>query len=492
MICDVRGRWSREGLPIRSHPGTTSDPPHFRLLGTVQAWGDGEELELGGPLQRALLALLLLHVGRVVSREQLIDGLWQTEPPPRAARSLETKVSRLRATLGDRATVVARGGGYVIDAPVDELDLHRFERELDEGRSLLAEHPAAARPRLQAALALWRGEPLSGLPDGVLTVERARLEGKRLEALEARIDADLALGEGASLVGELQELRSAYPARERVTEQLMLALYRSGRQADALETYRGTYRHLRDELGLEPDPRLRELERAILRHDESLGPLPLRARARRAGGSRRLRLTGVAAIACAIALAGVFVASSGGTHRRPMRPGPGLILVDAASGAVRADVPVGDSQGATRFGYGHVWTLGENGVMAEVDPDKGALVRFIPVGVVWGGMAVGAGGIWVSDRNGPTVLRVDPVTGQVNLRARLSSVGLSASAAQLGDGHRWRLAVGRAGARGRRSFGSLLTHAAAPDQARPARLRHGRSTMFHGGWGRSCLGGGRQ
>jgi DNA-binding SARP family transcriptional activator/streptogramin lyase len=368
-----------------------------------------------------------LNVGRVVSREQLIDGLWEMEPPPRAARSLETKVSRLRATLGDRASVIARGGGYVLYAALDEVDLCRFEHALDEGRSLLAEHPAAARPRLQAALALWRGEPLSGLPDGVLTVERARLDGKRQQALEARIDADLALGEGASLVGELQELRCEHPAQERVTEQLMLALYRSGRQTDALEAYRGTYRHLRDELGLEPGPGLRELEQSILRHHASLGPLPLRARV--ASDSRRQRLLGVGAIACAVALAGVFVALSGSTHQRPVRPGPrpgpGLILVDAASGAVRADVPVGDSQGATRFGYGHVWTLGENGVMAEIDPDKGALVRFIPVGVVWGGMAVGAGGIWVTDRNGPTVLRMDPVTGQMNLRVRLSTVGLS-------------------------------------------------------------------
>ena len=321
VICDVRVRWSRRALPIRSHPGTSGDPPHFRLLGSVQAWGDGEELELGGPLQRALLALLLLNVGRVVSREQLIDGLWEMAPPPRATRSLETKVSRLRATLGNRASVMARDGGYVLDVAIDEVDVCRFEYALDEGRSLLAEHPAAARPRLQAALALWRGEPLSGLPEGVLTVERARLESERQAALEARIDADLALGQGASLVGELQELRSEYPARERVTEQLMLALYRSGRQTDALEAYRGTYRHLRDELGVEPGPGLRELERSILRHDVSLGPLPMRARL--AGDPRPLRLLGVAAIACAIALAGVFVALSGSTHQRPVRrPGP--------------------------------------------------------------------------------------------------------------------------------------------------------------------------
>ena len=320
--------------------------------------------------------------------------------------------------------MVARSGGYLLDAATEEVDVYRFERALDEGRSLLVEHPAAARPRLQAALELWRGESLSGLPDGVLTVERAGLEGQRLDALEARIDADLALGEGASLVGELQELRSEHPARERFTEQLMLALYRSGRQTDALEAYRGTYRHLRDELGLDPDPRLRELEQAILRHDESLGPLPLGARAHRAGDSGRLRLAGVAALACVLGLAAVFVASSGGTHQRAVRLGPGLILVDAASGAVRADVPVGDSEGATRFGYGRVWTVGENGVMAEIDPVNGALLRFIPVGLVWGGMAVGGGGIWVTDRNGPTVVRVDPETGQVNLRARLPSLGL--------------------------------------------------------------------
>ena len=369
--------------------------------------------------------MLLLNAGRVVSREQLIDGLWEAEPPPRAGRSLETKVSRLRAALGDSANVVARSGGYVFQASAEDVDVYRFEQALDEGRSLLAEHPAAARARLEGALALWRGRPLSGLPDGVLAVERARLEAERLQALEARIDADLALGEGTSLVGELQELRSEYPARERFAEQLMLALYRSGRQTDALEVYRETYRRLRDELGLDPNPRLRELERAILRQDESLGPLPLRARARLAGDSWRPRLTGVIAVGCVLALAVIFVASSGGSHQRPLSHGPGLILVDAATGAVRADVSVGDSTGGTRFGYGHLWTLGENGVMAEIDPVNGALVRFVPVGVVWGGMAVGAGGIWVSDRYGLRVLRIDPGTGQINLRRRLSSLGLS-------------------------------------------------------------------
>jgi DNA-binding SARP family transcriptional activator/streptogramin lyase len=400
-----------------------ADSPRFRLLGPVQAAGrDGEELELGGPLQRALLACLLLNVGRVVSREQLIDALWDVDPPPRAARSVETKVSRLRATLGTSATVVARGGGYVLDAPVGEIDAHRFEQALEDARAALGQDPRAAAARLRTALSLWRGEALGGLPDGALSLERARLENERLDALEARIDADLALGESASLVGELQALRSAHLARERFTEQLMVALYRCGRQADALATYRATYRELRDELGVAPGPRLRELEQAILRHDASLGPLP--ARVRLVGLSGRRGVLALAGLAASMLVAVVLLASSRGTHERPVAPRPGLILVDAASGRVRANVAVGESQGVTRFGFGHLWTLGQNGVMSEIDPRDGTLVRSIAVGVQFGGLAVGAGGIWVTDRNGPTLLRIDPVTGRINLRARLSSLGL--------------------------------------------------------------------
>jgi DNA-binding SARP family transcriptional activator len=399
------------------------DLPRFRLLGPVQAWRDGIELDLGGPLQRALLACLLLDGGRVVSRERLIDALWGVDPPPRAARNLETKVSRLRVTLGDYATVLARSGGYVLETPADEIDVWRFRQALRQARALLADEPLAARARLEVVLALWRGEALGGLPQGVLSIERDRLEDERLDALEARIDADLALGEGASLVGELRDLRSEHLVRERFTAQLMVALYRSGRQAEALETYRVTYRVLRDKLGLEPGPRLRELEQAILRHDESVGAVPMRARI--SGAARRRQpATVLAVIGAIMLLVVILVAGSGGALRRRVPQRPGLILLDAASGAVRADVPVGDSQGMTRFGYGHLWTVGENGIMSEIDPQSGALLQSIPIGVQSGGIAVGAGGIWVTDRNGPTLLRIDPGTGQINLRARLSMLGL--------------------------------------------------------------------
>jgi DNA-binding SARP family transcriptional activator len=235
VIGGLHGQCSGHGLPIRSQSDQTGDSPRFRLLGTVQAWRNGEELDLGGPLQRALLACLLLNVGRVVSREELINALWYVDPPPRAVRSLETKVSRLRATLGDCATVVARRGGYVLDAPDDQIDVWGFRQMLAEARDRLADDPRTASARLDVALALWQGKALGGVPEDLLCVERERLEDERLEALEARFDADLTLGEGASLVGELQALRSEHPARERFTEQLMLALYRCGRQAEALD-----------------------------------------------------------------------------------------------------------------------------------------------------------------------------------------------------------------------------------------------------------------
>jgi DNA-binding SARP family transcriptional activator/streptogramin lyase len=390
----------------------------------VQAWRGGAEAELGGPLQRALLAYLLLHVGEVVSRERLIDALWDDDPPPRATRSLETKISRLRAALNGDATVVARGGGYVLEVPAEEIDVHRFGQALAQGTELLAGDPRAARARLEAALALWRGPALAGLTERLLSVERDRLEEQRLQALEARIDADLALGGGLALVAELEAMRAQHPLRERFTEQLMLALYRSGRQADALEAYRATHRALRDELGLTPGPRLRALEQAILRHDESLGPPPIGRRiVRRAGGRRAVAAGAVAGLALLAVILPLVVASGDERpHSRIQRPG--LILLDSASGEVRAHVPVGASQGISRFGYGFLWTVGEDGVMSQVDPRAGRLVRSIPVGVQAADVAVGAGGIWITDANGPTLLRIDPLTGQINRRARLSMRGL--------------------------------------------------------------------
>jgi Bacterial transcriptional activator domain len=211
--------------------------------------------------------------------------------------------------------------------------------------------------------------------------------------------------------------------RERFIEQLMVALYRSGRQAHALETYRVARQSLVDELGLEPSGRLRELEQAILRQDPALGPVSLAQRLGRTG--RRPRVAAATVAGCAALLVVLVVTlGTGGQHPRRALPRPGLILLDAATGSVRANVPVGDAQGYTTFGEGFLWTMGENGIMSQVDPHRGRLVRAIPVGVTPAGVAVGARSVWVSDRNSPTLVRIDALTGQVNQRTHLSQRGL--------------------------------------------------------------------
>jgi len=237
----------------------------FRILGPVEVFVEGQPLPLGGQRPRALLAYLLLHANDVVASDRLIDELW-FEAPRGGTAALQTQISRLRRLLGDR--IVTSGAGYALRVEPGELDLDRF-------RSLLAEagadsDPAERSRRLREADALWRGVPLGGLDVPFAVVEAGALEELRLAALEDRLEADLELGHNGELVSELSTLVAHHPLRERLRGQLILALYRSGRQADALEAYRETRRMLNDELGLEPGPALRELEQAILRQDPGL------------------------------------------------------------------------------------------------------------------------------------------------------------------------------------------------------------------------------
>jgi predicted ATPase/DNA-binding SARP family transcriptional activator len=244
----------------------------IRLLGSVEAVSDDHVLPLGGPRQRALLALLALAEGPV-SAGRLADELWRGRPPAGADKTLRSYVSRLRSVLG-REAVAAHGGGYALALEPDALDAERFERLLAQGRDELRRGAAGlAADRLHAALALWRGPSLGGVGDVAALAEQAlRLDELRLACLEERIDADLALGRHDALVPELQALVTREPLRERLRRQLVLALYHSGRQADALAAYRDTRRVLDEELGLEPGPELRELEAAILRHELPAAP----------------------------------------------------------------------------------------------------------------------------------------------------------------------------------------------------------------------------
>ena len=252
-------------------PAGRASATEFRILGPVGAVADGRSLPLGAPKQRALLALLLLNANEVVSRERAFDCLWGDRPPERATNALQVYVYGLRKTLGaDR--IVTIGTGYLIQIEDDELDLTRFEQLVDEGRSALdAGHVPQAVELLDEAAALWRGEPLAGLgTDAFHERDREHLAELRLETFELRLDAQLALGRHDAVVAELQMLVRSHPYRERFHAQLMLALYRCDRQADALEAFQSARRTLSDELGVEPSLRLRELERAILRHDPSL------------------------------------------------------------------------------------------------------------------------------------------------------------------------------------------------------------------------------
>ncbi|GAA2881677.1 hypothetical protein GCM10010472_44790 [Pseudonocardia halophobica] len=251
----------------------------FRVLGGVEAWRGGERVELGGPKQRAALASLVLRAGRVVSLEQLIDDLWPADPPARAAATVQVFVSNLRRALepdrprGAPATVlVTAAPGYRLAVDPAAVDAHAFARLVDEGRAALTgDDPERAAELLARAAELWRGPALADLPDApFVRVEAARLDELRLGAAEDRADAELALGRHTALVPELERRVHTHPLRERSRAQLMLALYRCGRQADALGTYREGRRVLRDELGLDPGTRLRELEQAVLRHDPGL------------------------------------------------------------------------------------------------------------------------------------------------------------------------------------------------------------------------------
>jgi predicted ATPase/DNA-binding SARP family transcriptional activator len=251
----------------------------FRILGPLEAVVDGRPLGLGAPKQRALLAELLVNRGRVVPRSRLIDALWGEEAPEAAAASLQVYVHGLRRALGaDR--IETQGIGYRVRLEPGELDLERFEQLVERGsRALESGSPAAAAEDLRAALALRRGTPLGDLGEQPVAQAAAPyLEERCLEAVELRNDAELALGRHETLLPELEQLIREHPYRERLREQQMLALYRAGRQKEALDAYRVARRTLHNDLGVDPGPALQELERAVLRQAPHLAP-PARAAA---------------------------------------------------------------------------------------------------------------------------------------------------------------------------------------------------------------------
>ena len=239
----------------------------FRILGPLGVSDETGHVALGGPKQRGLLAILVLEAGRVVPTDRLIDLLWGEEAPKTATASLQNAVGRLRRVLGSDV-LVTRSPGYVLNVEPDQIDARRFERALADARRLRAEE---RRDHLEAALALWRGPALAEFAfDDFAQAEIRRLEELRLVVHGERIDADLELGHHGEVIGELEGLVRENPLRERPRGQLMLALYRSGRQAEALQAYQETRRMLVGELGIEPTPALQQLHASILRQESSL------------------------------------------------------------------------------------------------------------------------------------------------------------------------------------------------------------------------------
>jgi DNA-binding SARP family transcriptional activator/streptogramin lyase len=415
----------------RLKPDVPGNPPGLRfcVLGRLEAYDDGVELDLGPRKQRAVLALLLLNANHVVSTERLIDDLWGDSPPSTARATLQVYVAGLRKALGSGgASLRTRAPGYVLELDAGALDLDRFTQLRAEAReSSDAEHRAAL---FHEALMLWRDEPLPELrTEPFSTAAVAHLDQLRLAALEERIDADLALGREAALVSELESLVAEHPYRERLRAQLMLALYRSGRQADALDAYQAGRRVLQDDLGLEPGNELRNLEAAILRQDEALSPAPPVPAAepdqphppRRL--SRRAVIVagagGLAAVALGGGVTAIRLRGSGATLVHPESVG----VVDPVAREVVDEIPVGFSSPLIAGGDGVIWLVDQVGsTLTGIDPKTNDFVLGRTAISVEGfptGLAAEFESVWIGliEGNVLSVLELEPELG--NLRKRI-------------------------------------------------------------------------
>jgi DNA-binding SARP family transcriptional activator/streptogramin lyase len=392
----------------------------YLILGPLEVRDGETDVALPGGQQRKLLAILLLHSGEVVSSDRLIEELWDGKPPETAAKALQGYVSSLRKQLGPE-TVETVGAGYRLTAAPEDVDAHRFEELLAEARPL---ERARAAAKLREALALWRGPALADFAyDDFARNEIDRLEELRLGGTERRIDLELALGHHDDLVPELEALVHTYPLRERLRGHLMVALYRSGRQAEALDAYQEARTALRDELGLEPSEELQALQRAILDHDAELAAPP-RVDVPGAAGespppeSRTLRRP-LLAVALGVAILGgvaaALVLTLGSGEAAPIVVPPNsTAMINPAGTKVESYVGVGRRPAALAVGAGGVWVANsESGTVTELDPATGKFVDTIGVGADLNDVAVGLGYVWVADGNDGTVTQIDPRLDQV-------------------------------------------------------------------------------
>jgi DNA-binding SARP family transcriptional activator/streptogramin lyase len=465
----------------------------FRILGPLELVEDGRPVELAGGRQRTLLALLLLRANEVVSTDRLIDGLWGDRPPATAAKVLQNAVSQLRRSLGDNL-ILTRAPGYLLRVEPDAIDARRFEALLEDGRRTLAEGDAAeAAQTLREGLGMWRGPPLDKFAyEPFAAAEAARLDELRMRALEERIEADLALGRHADLVGELERFVAEHPLRERPRGQLMLALYRSGRQAEALRAYEEGRRHLAEELGLEPGAALQQLEKQILTRDPALEPPGVREpseQRRRAATTattpkrphRRLAL-GLAAIALiATTLVAAFLLT-GGDDAAPTVVPNSVVKIDPKTGEIVDVFRVGGNPFKPAIVGDYVFVSSEeDGILSRIDLRSGEVDTFgglpSPAGVaagadgtIWVGsfesneirrldaddyglvdvieipprtgpwyIVVGGGSVWASQNDPPAVSRFSARTGELQRRHlhHVQGAGAFSTEVAFGEGAAW-------------------------------------------------------
>ena len=404
----------------------------FRVLGDLEVRHDGEAIPLGAHQQRAVLAILVLHAGEVVSGDRLVDELWGDEPPSRAAKTVQVYVSRLRkalttATATSSDPIVTRDHGYALRVDPAQVDLRVFERLLEEGRHAHAERAfERAADVLRDALALWRGPPLADFTfDTFAAREIARLEELRLEALELRIDADLELGRHAALVAELETLTAQHPLRERLCAERMLALYRWGRQSEALAFYTATRRLLVDELGIEPNAVLRELQQAMLRQDPALQQVlpptrPIATGDRVATGRRRWLAPTLACVAVAAGLVALVALLTHHGSARVSVEANSVAVIDPARNAVAGQVPVGVRPGDVSSGAGGVWVANlDDDSVSQIDPRRAKVVRTLSTGTSVDGVTTAGGAVWTMDAPNATILRIDPAFANVVKRIQV-------------------------------------------------------------------------
>ncbi|HYZ29016.1 MAG TPA: BTAD domain-containing putative transcriptional regulator [Thermoleophilaceae bacterium] len=409
----------------------------FGVLGPMLVRRNDLDEPLGGPKQRSLLAMLLLRANEVVPRDRLIDGIWGERPPPTAAHTLDNYISRLRKVVGDDR-LERRPPGYVLRVEPGELDLDRFERALRRGREALArERPREAADSLREALALWRGPALGDLQYEPFARDAVqRLEERRLQALEEHVSAELALGHSSELVPELEALVREHPFRERLLGQLMLALYRGGRQAEALSAFQVGRRRLAEELGLEPGPDLQRLQDAILTQDAELAA-PASPRAMRPSTRKRVPRRGVAAaIAATIATASLAIVliGTGGSGAGTVATGESrAIALSSEAGASSRSVTLPGAPAALAAGSGSLWVaIPGRAEVLRLDPRAGAVGDRIPVGETPGALAAGGGSVWAARVPGDAISRIDPQTGTVAQTVRLGAVRVAALAFDAG------------------------------------------------------------